>query len=425
MSPLDRFLPTPRLHETDHVDLAIDDVGAWLALRHGDLSRLRFIRALLLLRSLPETLAGKDAGGRLRIDDLGSTPDAPGFQVLEEVDGRSIVVGAVGKPWEADAPFVHVDGADGFRAMSQPGYVRIVWALSVDPIGDGQSRISVDLSIDATSEDAWRAFRSYFLVVGPAARVIRRTALAALVRELGGLPAHDEARALPGDELVTDAADQITHAIDIEAPPAAVWPWLVQMGGRRGGFYGVDLLESEKSAREIHPELQHLAVGQLVPTSARGGDGFEVLAIEPERALVFGGLYDVDDEQQVPFRQERPAAYWQGTWAFVLEPIGDRATRLYARARTSYSSGRARQAAWLRPVHRMMETMQLRHLKARAEGTLPTDDASDVLDGLGGVARIALALATPSRRSQRAHWGLDEATAARAWPGDELVPDPT
>ena len=167
MSPLDRFLPTPRLHETDHVDLAIDDVGAWLALRHGDLSRLRFIRALLLLRSLPETLAGKDAGGRLRIDDLGSTPDAPGFQVLEEVDGRSIVVGAVGKPWEADAPFVHVDGADGFRAMSQPGYVRIVWALSVDPIGDGQSRISVDLSIDATSEDAWRAFRSYFLVVGP------------------------------------------------------------------------------------------------------------------------------------------------------------------------------------------------------------------------------------------------------------------
>ncbi len=71
-----------------------------------------------------------------------------------------------------------------------------------------------------------------------------------------------------------------------------------------------------------------------------------------------------------------------------------------------------------------METAQLRHLKARVEGNLPVDDTRDLLSGLGGAARIVLALVTPFARGARSHWGLEEPDAARTLPGDGLVPTP-
>jgi hypothetical protein len=78
-------------------------------------------------------------------------------------------------------------------------------------------------------------------------------------------------------------------------------------------------------------------------------------------------------------------------------------------------------ATWIRPVHHFMERKQLEHLAARVEGRMPRDDWHDVLEGLGGVARIAGAFLTPYERGARSHWGLDEAAAARSYPGDELV----
>jgi hypothetical protein len=67
---------------------------------------------------------------------------------------------------------------------------------------------------------------------------------------------------------------------------------------------------------------------------------------------------------------------------------------------------------------------RLHHLNARAEGRLPGEGARDVLAGLGGAGAIALAFLTPFLRSIRTHWGLDAATAARPYPGDDLVPEP-
>ena len=84
MSALDQLIPTPRLLELDHVDLALSPAKAWELARHTDLGHYSpLIRALFAIRTIPSRIAGSDADPpQLRIDDLTSTPDQPGFQIL-------------------------------------------------------------------------------------------------------------------------------------------------------------------------------------------------------------------------------------------------------------------------------------------------------------------------------------------------------
>ena len=84
-----------------------------------------------------------------------------------------------------------------------------------------------------------------------------------------GASPEEIAEALPGDDFLPHAQFQATRAITIDAPPEAVWPWLVQVGCLRAGFYSNDLLDNlgHPSARFILPELQHLEIGQWVPMS--------------------------------------------------------------------------------------------------------------------------------------------------------------
>src|SRR6185436_7889772 len=99
-------------------------------------------------------------------------------------------------------------------------------------------------------------------------------------------------------------------------------------------------------------------------------------------------------------------------------------TRLHVRARAAFSEGGRFHAAWIRPVHRLMQTSQLHNLAARVEGRLPRDDWHDVADGAGGAAIMVAALLTPFLRGARNHWGLDAETAARRYPGDDILPAP-
>ena len=94
-----------------------------------------------------------------------------------------------------------------------------------------------------------------------------------------------------GDDIVSDAHAQLTHAASIDAPPQDVWPWLLQMGCQRAGWYSWDALDNAgvRSAERIIPELQHLAVGDVLPARPGGAGGFKVLRIVPERALVLDG----------------------------------------------------------------------------------------------------------------------------------------
>src|ERR1700712_1889221 len=89
----------------------------------------------------------------------------------------------------------------------------------------------------------------------------------------------ESAGALPGDELLRSRW-QTTRAVTIAAPPADVWPWLVQLGFGRAGWYSYDWLERAigagdfaegGSARSILPQFQSLKVGDPVPLSPVGG----------------------------------------------------------------------------------------------------------------------------------------------------------
>ena len=84
----------------------------------------------------------------------------------------------------------------------------------------------------------------------------------------GATPA-EVASALPGDDRLPHAQFQCTRAITIQAPPGDIWPWLVQAGCLRGGFYSNDLLDNlgHPSASAIIPDLQNLEIGQWVPMS--------------------------------------------------------------------------------------------------------------------------------------------------------------
>ena len=339
---------------------------------------------------------------------------------------HELAVGAIGKVWRPVIPFVHVADAAAYAAFSEAGYIKVAWALRVVPEGTEASRVEFEVRVAATDEDALKKFKRYFRLIGPASRFIRHLLLTQLERDLGTPDGVQNERALPGDELIADAAGQFTHSIVIGAPAEKIWPWLVQMGCQRAGFYSVDVLDNAgvPSAREIRLDLQQLRVGDKIPARPKDNEHFEVLSLEENRALVLGGLFDTARQQQIAFAGPRPARYWHVSWAFVLEPLDLGRTRLYARARAAFSASERFHAFWIGPVHHLMQTAQLRHLAARAEGRLPRDSARDMLAGVGGATVATLALLTPFLRRRRSHWGLDSKTAARDYPGDDLIPEP-
>jgi hypothetical protein len=374
-SALSGFIPSPRLHQIDRVAVAAPPAAAWRTVRATDLYELRFVRALFELRTAPDRvgarLRGRPAPRFERTATLDQVVAGPsGFRLLAEVPGRQFVAGAIGKVWEPSIPFVHVEPG-AFASFAEPGFVKVAWSLEVHPAAGGGSWVGVDVRVVPTDEAAWGRFGAYWRLIGPFSRAIRRALLRAIVKELGR-PAPESSRTLPGDELLPSAAVSNTMAITIEAPPERIWPWLVQMGCRRAGWYSLDRLDNGgvPSADRIVPELQHIAVGDVLPATPRGDDGFAVLRVDPARALVLGS------PSLLP-RVGRPGApawgmfgaRYDATWAFALEPIGDDATRLLVRVRGAYPPGvrmRLTRPAIL-AVHGIMETAQLHHLKRRAE----------------------------------------------------------
>ena len=126
--------------------------------------------------------------------------------------------------------------------------------------------------------------------------------------------------ALPGDELVPDARYRVDHGITIRAPADSVWPWLVQIGQDRGGFYSYAWLErligdDIHNADRIHPEWQQLKSGDLVRAAQPGYMGFDaagwrVRDVVPGRAIVL-----------------------ENWGAFVVHPVNAQTTRFFVRTR--------------------------------------------------------------------------------------------
>jgi len=180
------------------------------------------------------------------------------------------------------------------------------------------------------------------------------------------------ARAWPGDELVERPSARGVRAVTIEAPAAAVWPWIMQVGRDRGGFYSYTWLENLIGA-DIHnvhaliPGLAERQVGDTVwmgPENKFGGQARMVVAkVIPGRAMVLVMPTDAD-------RVLNGGLARHGAWSFALDPVAERRTRLVMLSASASQPSRRRRAADLlfwEPAHFIMERRMMLTIKRLAE----------------------------------------------------------
>ena len=173
-----------------------------------------------------------------------------------------------------------------------------------------------------------------------------------------GATDEEVSRKLPGDELLPEADIVSTRAVTIDAPPGAVWPWLVQMGSGRGGAYTYDWIENllglhMHSARQILPQFQDLKVGDELPL----GPGRPVMRVEvcdPKRTLAI--------------------RFADGNWVWIFALFAeDGRTRLISRNRIA-TPGAARPVRLfnllvMEPGSLVMERKMLLGIKQRADSS--------------------------------------------------------
>jgi hypothetical protein len=165
-------------------------------------------------------------------------------------------------------------------------------------------------------------------------------------------------RALPGDEFVPRPRGGYTQAISIQASPHQVWPWLVQTGQGKGGFYSYELLENMvgcniHNADRIFAEYQDIKLGDKLVMHPKA-PAIPVVVIESERALAYGG------------RQDENTA---NIWIFFISEE-KRGTRLVSRWVFDYKSGFVNRVAYnwlLVPIAAVMQRKMLLGIKQRAE----------------------------------------------------------
>ena len=182
----------------------------------------------------------------------------------------------------------------------------------------------------------------------------------------------EEARqTLPGDEYVPRPKSEITGAITIHAPPEKIWPWFVQLGCQRGGWYSYDLLDNggQPSADQIIPEYQHLAVGDVIKAVPNGSFGFPVAAFEANRYLVLAGTMDTKTGQPGD-PAHPPQEYFSGDQTFYLKPTSAGATQLIFRMRTDWNPTFMLNLVYkgiVEPISFTMGRKMLYKIKKRAE----------------------------------------------------------
>jgi hypothetical protein len=182
------------------------------------------------------------------------------------------------------------------------------------------------------------------------------------VYQTWGTTAFERGMTLPGDAFGPAARYRVDHGVTIRAPADSVWPWLVQLGQDRGGFYSYDWLErlfgdDVHNADRVHPEWQRLGVGDCIRAAqpdylwGKLGDlGWRVSEIVPRRALVL-----------------------ENWGAFVLQPVDSATTRFFVRTR---GDGRPTLAGVLlgpvgifvfEPAHFIMQRAMMLGIRDRAE----------------------------------------------------------
>jgi hypothetical protein len=134
--------------------------------------------------------------------------------------------------------------------------------------------------------------------------------------------ATERAAPLPGDDVVSPADVVMDRAFNLPAPPDTVWPWVVQLGKRRAGWYFPGWFErvvprSRRGLRRLEPRHLDLAVGDVVPDWGGAAATFTVLSLEPGRHLLYGST----------------RGRTRLTWCLRLSPLDGARTRLHLRLR--------------------------------------------------------------------------------------------
>jgi hypothetical protein len=175
----------------------------------------------------------------------------------------------------------------------------------------------------------------------------------------------DVAREMPGDAELSQPDYSTTLAVTVDAGSAEIWPWLMQMGYRRGGLYSYDWLDrlfgflDGPSASHLSPFWRHLHAGDRIPMGV--GAAFPVKAVDPYSSLVLGG--------------EERGLRW--SWEFGLYPLAPGRTRLVSRSRAGFADTIGRRLfMWLlEPAAFLMTRKMLLGIKQRAESLAPASDS--------------------------------------------------
>ncbi len=194
------------------------------------------------------------------------------------------------------------------------------------------------------------------ILAGIAAILVVTVILLTPAMDRYGATDQEIAATFPGDEFVVDPASFVNRAITIQASPEQIYPWLVQLGAGKGGYYSYAWLENLMqckivNADRIHEEWQNLQVGDEVRMCPGdfGPAPYTVAMLVPGRAVVLG---------------HQDNGEWVDLWQFVLVPQSDGSTRLVLRTRTMMTGG-----FWdvIHPGVFIMERGMLRGIKVRAE----------------------------------------------------------
>ena len=170
-------------------------------------------------------------------------------------------------------------------------------------------------------------------------------------------------RPMMGDEFLVNPEFNATRAVEINASPEEIWPWIVQMGNTRAGFYGFDNLDNGgvPSADTILSEYQDLQAGDSIPGGVYKGKVWylmEVKRMEPGKEMLW------------VFLEGTP---WEGaTWSWGLYRIDDERTRLVSRLRQKYTLNSLQQVvscSIIDAIEILMMRTTLRGIKYRVERT--------------------------------------------------------
>lgn len=198
-----------------------------------------------------------------------------------------------------------------------------------------------------------------------------------------GATESENARHLPGDELVPHPRVKYTRGITIQATPERIWPWLAQLGQNRAGLYSYEQLENLvgcdiHNADRIVPEFQQISVGDQVRLGPAGYPFYTVLGVHANEALILAAADVIPEADGLSLPNPLPEEYTLANWVFYLQPITSHSTRLLVRGWLDYEPNSWKNwFVWrvvTEPIAFVMERKMMREIKKRVEVTAQTDN---------------------------------------------------